>query len=319
MTSLALVRQPLAQAVLDNLGKVEDHHRRFSVAAGEAGLYGFVDSDLQALKSIGLVSRIQEHDEFFDPDDLYSLSLHLRLPSLHKLAMRSWATAFRQSDRQRQVELVYTLNEKQPPQGPIQVLTAAERLCVLEAPQGGDFYRQCLVIPGQMRLLPSPFRELIEEVSAGMQFYMLHDGVRWDLEFMSRHKLAECGGFSKLLVERAKALGLPARQVFGLLLSSPYATGHYWAELQICGEWIAVDPLMIRLLSQQAGLVCDQWPLHRSPLGALLRLCVVESYDHNGAPCLSCFEDKYFRQLPVATAGTTQYQVSYRVAVQLPV
>jgi|GEM_PF-6009867 len=318
MLNPALQRLSLAEGIVHNLAKVDDRHRRFSVAAAQAVLYGFAADELPALEAIGLAARQQGEERCFDPDDLYNLSLHLRLPSLHKLAMRGWAAAFRHSERDRRVELVYTLDEKTPPRGPIQVLIGDQRQCSLEAAAGGDFYRQCLVIPGRRLLLPSPFRELVEEVCADMQFYMLHDGIRWDLDFMRRHRLAECGGFSKLLVEQAQARGLAARQVFGLLLSSPYATGHYWAELQICGEWVAVDPLMIRLLSEQAGLCRDLWPLHRSPLGALLRLSVVDAYDQDGAPCLGCFDDKYFRQLPVATAGTTQYRVSYRVAVQLP-
>lgn len=308
-----------AQEILGNLAKVNDRHRRFSVTAADTTLYGLSATELESLKSMGLASTGPGRDESFDPDDLYNLSLHLRRPSLHKLAMRSWAAAFRESERERHLDLVYSLSEKPLPTGPVQVLTRAGNLLSVPVPETGDLYRETLVISGRHFLLPSPFRELVEEISADMQFYMLHDAVRWDVEFMGMHKLAECGGFSKLLVAQAHRRGLPARQVFGLLLSAPYATGHYWAEFRVRDEWIAVDPLMIRLLSQHAGLPQNAWPLYRSPMGALLRLSSVDAYDRDGAPCLSCFKHQYFRQLPVATACTAQYQVSYRVAVQLPV
>ena len=143
---------------------------------------------------------------------------------------------------------------------------------------------------------------------------MLHDPIRWNSPFILQHRLTECGGFSKLLVEMANVQGIEARQVFGFLFSKPYATGHYWSEFRIDGEWVAADPLMIRLLNQHAGLPPAEWPEHRSPAGALLRLALIDGYDSVGAPYLDCFDTKRFRQYAIATHEADCYRTSYVVA-----
>ncbi|CRI58548.1 transglutaminase domain-containing protein [Pseudomonas sp. CCOS 191] len=317
MMTLVQQAQWDAKRVLAELCKVADHHRRFCVDAQGAALYGLSRQWLDELKVLGLASRQDEAGECFDPDDLYNLSLYLRLPSLHKLAMRGWCSAFRDSERDRCIEIAYAL-EHAPGQS-ITILLPDGKLQECDAQDQTLVYSEQLVLAGQRRLLPGPIQELIEQTCAGMHFFMLHDALRWNLEYMVEHKVAECGGFSKLLVRQALARGLPARQVFGLLLSTPYATGHYWAELWVDDQWVVVDPLMIRLLCTQAGLDEARWPLHRSPTSALLRLSTVDAYDQDGAPCLRCFADKQFRQLPVVTAGSRQYPVSFKVMVQAPI
>lgn len=58
----------------------------------------------------------------------------------------------------------------------------------------------------------------------------------------------DCTEHSVLLVALARAVGIPARQVYGLVYAR-YADGkdalywHAWAEVRSAGEWIAVDPI----------------------------------------------------------------------------
>jgi hypothetical protein len=58
----------------------------------------------------------------------------------------------------------------------------------------------------------------------------------------------DCTEHSILLVAMARALGIPARQVYGLVYAR-YADGkdalywHAWAEVRSAGEWIPVDPI----------------------------------------------------------------------------
>jgi transglutaminase-like putative cysteine protease len=50
------------------------------------------------------------------------------------------------------------------------------------------------------------------------------------------------------MVALARAVGIPARQVYGLVYAR-YADGadalywHAWAEVRSAGEWIAIDPI----------------------------------------------------------------------------
>jgi transglutaminase-like putative cysteine protease len=61
-------------------------------------------------------------------------------------------------------------------------------------------------------------------------------------------KKGDCTEHSILLVALARALGIPARQVYGLVFAR-YADGknalywHAWTEVRSAGEWIAVDPI----------------------------------------------------------------------------
>lgn len=298
--------------VLAQLGKVHDVHRQFGVSASDAGMYGISPADLAGWKAIGLAALRRDDDDFFDADDLYNLSLHLRLPSLHKLAMRSWTSAFRRSEGNRSLRLSYSLTEGPVPAHAVDVLTPAG-LARMTLSGEKDFFTTTVHSAGRRLLLPPPIEALIREAMDGVHFYMLHDPIRWSSPFILQHRLTECGGFSKLLVEMAHVQGLVARQVFGLILSRPYATGHYWCEFLVEGEWIPADPLMIRLLSQHAALPEAEWPEHRSPAGALLRLAEIDGYDSIGAPCLQCFAEKRFRQFAVVTDGALSFRTSYAV------
>lgn len=133
---------------------------------------------------------------------------------------------------------------------------------------------------------------------------------------MRDHRIAECGGFSKLIVEQAKAEGIEARHVFGLLASQPYGTGHYWAEFKVGDEWVAIDPLMIMLLQRHAGLPKDQWPLYRPLAGTLLPLSVIEGYDSHGAPILVESTHKQFFKYPVVSFEKTGFPLSITINTQ---
>jgi hypothetical protein len=58
----------------------------------------------------------------------------------------------------------------------------------------------------------------------------------------------DCTEHSVLMVALARAVGIPARQVYGLVYAR-YADGadalywHAWAEVRSAGEWIAIDPI----------------------------------------------------------------------------
>jgi transglutaminase-like putative cysteine protease len=58
----------------------------------------------------------------------------------------------------------------------------------------------------------------------------------------------DCTEHAILLVALSRALGIPARQVYGLVYAR-YADGkdalywHAWAEIRSAGEWIAIDPI----------------------------------------------------------------------------
>jgi transglutaminase-like putative cysteine protease len=80
----------------------------------------------------------------------------------------------------------------------------------------------------------------------------VHDHVRYALDFNpfnASQVLAEgrgdCSEGALLLVAMARALGLPAREVYGLVLASTEPLGfgyHAWAEVAVGDRWLPVDP-----------------------------------------------------------------------------
>lgn len=310
MTGLSTEMREDAVRVLDKLASVDNRHRVFGTRAEDARTYGFSHELLTELESLGLQCQVQEQCTCFDSDDLYNLSLYLKLPSIHKMAMRSWVSAFKAGSQGRQMSMTYSLQEGLSFPLSCSVLTYDRGAVEMTVEQPENLYHHQIQQKPMNKAFPETVVRLLEELSADFEFYMLHDAIRWESSFMKDQKMGECGGFSKMIVERAGYLGIEARHVFGILASQPYGTGHYWAEFSVEGEWIPADPLMILLLRQHARLPAEEWPLSRSPGNALLPLSVVESYDDAGAPVLALSNVKKFFKYPVVTQGAEGLPVS---------
>lgn len=291
-----------AVRVFEKLQAVNDCHREFDAGFEDARSYGLNQELLTSLMGIGLSFRMREEAPYFDTDDLYNLSLHLKLPSIHKMAMRSWAGAFKASTQTRTMRICYSLCEAL--QNPIwcSVLSCDRGIVDMQVDQAENFYCYSYETEPVEHLFVGDTAALLEDLTAGFEFYMLQDSIRWELPFMNAQKVGECGGFSKMLVEKARRAGIKARHVFGILASQPYGTGHYWAEFLVEGRWLPADPLMILLLRQHARLPEQEWPITRSPGGALLPLSVIEGYDEGGAPVLSQSNIKKFFKYPLVTS-----------------
>ncbi|UXH76086.1 transglutaminase domain-containing protein [Roseateles amylovorans] len=139
---------------------------------------------------------------------------------------------------------------------------------------------------GVLRTLLERFRNF--------RFFMLPEVCRWNLDFIQRHRMCECGGAARLLVHEAGAAGLQARLCFGLLMAEPYSTGHYWAELRLDDDWVPFDPLLLGLLHRVTRLSAQQWPIHRANRPMLHRLGVVERFESHGAPVVDGVIDPAF-------------------------
>jgi transglutaminase-like putative cysteine protease len=63
----------------------------------------------------------------------------------------------------------------------------------------------------------------------------------------------DCNAHTVLFVALARALGLPARPVAGLLLANGRYYYHAWAEVYL-GDWVAVDPTLDQFPADVAHL-----------------------------------------------------------------
>lgn len=258
--------------ILEKVRAVPDAHRRFLEPAESAQRkYGISPELLESLLSKGLPSARRNDGLFFDPFDLSNISLHLRLPSVQRMAMRSWSRTLELAGSGTGHEAVIDLDPVAP------ATPAQQRSLSLD------------LSPPDESALPD-LATLIGTVSKQL-FFMLPEACRWNTGFLIEHGISECGGASKLLVGAAREAGMKARQCFGILIAAPYSTGHFWAEIKAGNSWVAIDPLLIKLLHQTTRLNPDKWPLHRSPGAAFHRLMTIEEYDASGAPILHGYAD----------------------------
>lgn len=308
-----------AAELIARLRRIDDRHRAFSVGAEDAArLYGIDWPRLGNLVAAGLPCGGTSERPLCDVFDLMNTSLHLRLASVQRMAMRSWAGTLKVVDRGGRWRAV--IDVSLDPRGPH---VAAERPVAILLPEAGR-----VIFPagsaGVVRRLEWPVRDcpvdvpdhvraLLEEV-AGLDFFMLPEDVRWDLDFIRSTGMAECGGASKLLLHAAREAGVSARQWFGLLLTKPFATGHFWTEVEVGDVWVPVDPLLLKLLRHSAGLSGESWPYWRSPAAAFARLALVVGYEPStGRPILDHSPATRYYRYPLALCGDLEVPVSFMV------
>ncbi len=263
--------------------------RSFTVPADRCVLYGFTETLLQQVVDC-IPMREVNGTRHFDPYDLNNLALYLGLPSLQRMAMRSWRSSLVHASNGS--ALTYRLEyriEKEHCDGEVLQLMMPGSRSSTSSSAGPCLWRGEIHRDSTVPALPGNIVELIHTVLDGLTFYMLPEAVRWDVEFIKATGLAECGGASKLLASAAHRYGFRARHVFGLILAQPYGTPHFWSEFLIDDTWVASDALLIRVLTQTAALDTQRWPETRSPGTILLRLADVASYDPRGRPILEHF------------------------------
>jgi hypothetical protein len=131
-----------------------------------------------------------------------------------------------------------------------------------------------------------PGMRTVTHAMQDLEFAVLHESIRWDLDFIRASSLADCAGGARFLAAEADRLGLPHRLSFGYIVAPPFAVEHYWTDLRVGDVWVPIDPVLIRNMVGWGVLDGGDWPLHRS-IGPLV-VRIAESYvpvvTHDGAP-----------------------------------
>jgi hypothetical protein len=255
------------------------HLRRFTVTAAAARARHHVGQDLAGLLvAEGLPYIGQGSARLYDDYDLGNLALHLGLPTVRRMSLRSWASNLRRNSERAGNELrveVVPQCPVTPHGGPCtyQLLQRGGRREPIRAMAGGvpiAHYDACLA--GHWPALPAAARELADE-AAGLKFFILPEAIRWDLGFVARTGLADCGSVAEWLVRESARRGLRARFSFGLLVAKPYSVPHCWTEFLVDDIWVPYDPLLLNAMRQWAGLDQVSWHRYRSMGAVLYRLC----------------------------------------------
>ncbi|GII84209.1 hypothetical protein Ssi03_21990 [Sphaerisporangium siamense] len=264
--------------LVDLVRRVPDEVRRFSLPAEAARTLHRVDTALlDRLVALGLPHVECGAVRLFDDHDMSNIALHLGLMSVRRRAMRAWSSALRLGGEGSPARRVHFVPGCPAPGHPgpcrYQVLApgGTRRECVAGPDPTAPVMSLDLRVRADWPEPPPAALELMAEVRP-VRFFLLPEAIRWDLGFLRRTGLADCGGVAKYLVAEGRRRGIPVRFSFGLLVSKPYSTPHCWAEFEVDGTWVPVDPLMVAAMCAWAGLPAAEWPASRSPGALFCRL-----------------------------------------------
>lgn len=264
-------------AWIGRLRLIPDGERDFAVAAEQAEReFGF---DAEAVEE--LIARGLPHADADGPNgggrqlwatDLQYLGLRLGCARVYQGVLNRWASALTSLSARAETPVAIRARAYAPAGTAVELLApGGERV---RAPAGEPLGFET-TMRGELPSLPAELSEVLGELLADLAAYdfaWLRPPLEADLAFVRRTRLANCRSTAGLLVEEAARLGVEARLAHGLLLAPPYSTPHNWAEVRSDGGWVALDPLLLGLLADFAGLDASAWPAERSPGAILLRL-----------------------------------------------
>jgi hypothetical protein len=116
--------------------------------------------------------------------------------------------------------------------------------------------------------LPDEARDLLDTLN-GIDFMRLPAPLREDTDFLRHARIGDCLGTTRFLVEEGRRRGLPVRSRYGIMVVLPYSNRHNWAEFDVDGRWVPVDPVLLRWMIEWGVVDASEWDAYRSP-GAVL-------------------------------------------------
>ncbi len=307
------------KSFIQRLKQIPDKYRKFTInAEGAKRSYSLKPDLLNQFVCLGLPKSENVSEIVYDEFDLNNISLHFKIPSLQRMAMRSWSSMLRRSEVAKRI--------------PVEISIVPEKTDTLEK----SLYKVLLPHKGRVEIegtpgepiaefvektasvfpeFPIEIKELIRDIN-DLDFFMLPEETRWDVDFIRETKMSECGGASKLLLLKAKEKKIQARQRFGLLMAQPYSTGHYWVEFLVEDTWVPADPLLLKVILMTTTLDAEKWTYDKSPGAVFLPLTTVNGYSSPyGQPILEYFEEEIHVVDPVLTRNNKDCPVSFPTRV----
>jgi len=253
---MAAIRTP--QQAVEMVLLVPDEHREFDQSTDRTRRYhGIGEPLLTELIDLGLPYRGKGDGRVFDRLDLENIGLALGLSCPRRSAMRWWSRSF--------VTAPWARFEVDLPTG-TGWTTHHRDVTAVRVTDAGQ--TASIRLNASEFLFGPPYADLLEYMRDA-EFHLLPRSLSSDLGFFRETRLANCGLSALYLSETAHESGLHARAAHGFLVAAPFSIEHAWINLQVDGNWIAADPLLLQACAKWG--VCDpvRWPLNRSPRGFL--------------------------------------------------
>jgi hypothetical protein len=258
------------------LREIPDAERTFTVGPEQAEReFGFAPEAVRELIARGLPHAEGDAGPLLWVSDLQYLGLRLGCARVYQGVLNRWASALTSLSARRETPVAIRCRAYAEPGTTVELLAPGGRRVRAEAAAGGAPLGFETTMRGELPPLPAPLeRTLADRLAdyASYDFCWLWPPLETNLAWVRRTRIANCRAAAGLLVEEAPALGVEARLAYGLLLAPPYSTPHNWAEVRTDDGWVALDPLLLALLTRFTGLDPAAWPPQRSPGAILLRL-----------------------------------------------
>jgi hypothetical protein len=255
------------------LREIPDAERSFTVGPEQAEReFGFDAQAVRELIARGLPHADGDAGPLLWVSDVQYLGLRLGCARVYQGVLNRWASALTSLSARAETPVAIRCRAYAEPGTTVELLAPGGERVRGEAgaPLGFE-----TAMRGRLPPLPAELERLVGDLladCAAYDFCWLWPPLETNLDWVRRTRIANCRAAAGLLVEEAPALGVEARLAYGLLLAPPYSTPHNWAEVRAGDDWVALDPLLLSLLSRFAGLDAAAWPPHRSPGAILLRL-----------------------------------------------
>lgn len=266
------------RAAVDRITRVPSRFRRYDQTAATArSAHGISTPLLEALLDNGMPHQSAHGALLFDALDLANASFHLALPSAHSMALRGWVSALRAASEATAVAYSISFRAQCPQPGhPGEcTLTQPPQVTSVIGRSTGDFppaeFSASFTANTASIMLPPLFRELTAEL-AEVEYHLLPNELHEDIGFLKHSGLADCPLATEFLLRVGSSRGYVVRKSFGILVSMPFSVPHFWVDLNIDGEWHAVDPHLLRMLSVRKLVDPDIWPAYRTLGGAAWRI-----------------------------------------------
>ena len=247
---------------------IDRRFKTFTVNAIQAGsVYGLDNELAERLVRLGLPCALNNDELCFDEYDLHNIALFLRLPSIYRQAMQTWANTLDavSSGRYGTFKVDGLL------------LGGAGRLETQARVLGGvgDGREHAIAIGKSLLSVevaiefnwpetPVELQEVLLSLVETTDFCFLPEEVQTGSGFARSHGLADCVVGASWLMEECRKRDFEARTRGGLFLAEPLSFPHSWVEVRIGDRWVPYDPLLLRLIAEHTSLTAESWPLARS-------------------------------------------------------
>lgn len=290
-------------ALIERLRRIPDETRDFIMTPDEAWQYLRVSAALQEhLIDNGLPVRGAGDSTRFDVTDMRNVAM--RMGGSARSARRFWAAGMNRggADGPAHYEFQYSVSCPQPGHGgtcKYVFLLPGKGHVEKEVPAGTDApapVAQVSIEP-DWPALPDEARDLLDLLQ-GVDFMRLPASLREDTDFIRRAHLGDCLGTTRILVEEGQKRGLPVRSRYGIMVVLPYSNRHNWAEFNVDGRWVPVDPVLLRWMVEWGVVDGAEWDAYRSPGAILTGISATKRplVTHNGDEIRSTLVTERLRQ-----------------------